>query len=667
MTKLRAWKCVSVATAVALIVGVVAIAVPTVPALADGGTWDIQTVDDIDVMSTSLALDSNGYPHISYTTRDLRSLHYAHWTGTAWVKEMVDDVPAVVTSLALDSNDIPHISYTTFAIGDDSLHYARWTGTAWAKETVDESDVLDCSLALDSQNRPHISYATSGSPNSLHYARWTGTAWAKETVDDVPTIVTSIALDSYDRPHISYATGGRQSLHYARWTGTAWAKETVDASDVISTSIALDSQDRPHISYATGTGGASLHYAYWTGSGWSKEAVDPEEVSDCSLALDSQDRPHISYHVGGEFFDSVAGIGSANTVDSTITGKLKYAYWTGSSWIMETIDEETEEIVPLPAIAGQFDGRFGGKWSSIALDSYDLPHISYGNLVPHISTFSLHYAHLIPSDTATVQTATGTGTATFSTSAGGIAQLTAANSTPCGTIPSGISFPHGFFSFVITDIIPGSTVTITITLPSDIPTDTQYWKCINGQWVDATSILGSNNGDNILTLTITDGSQFDADGQPNGTIIDPGGPAIPILLQTKPRVSSHSAASLSVQYMNISPQQVYANQPVTISTNVANTGGEAGSLNVALNINGKVEQTKFVSVGPQGTQSVRFTAIKAQPGTYAVNIAGQTGSFTVIDSTASTEAGSGGLIAIIVIAVLVLAAVVVLLIVFRRT
>src|SRR4030042_6203884 len=109
MTKLRAWRFFSVVVAIALILGVGAIAVPTVPARADGGTWDIQTVDDIDVMSTSLALDSNGYPHISYTTGGLTSLHYARWTGTQWVKEMVDDVPAIVTSLALDGNDLPHI------------------------------------------------------------------------------------------------------------------------------------------------------------------------------------------------------------------------------------------------------------------------------------------------------------------------------------------------------------------------------------------------------------------------------------------------------------------------------------------------------------------------------------------------------------------------------
>jgi len=672
MTKLRVWRCFSLVMAILLILGVGAMAVLPSHALADGGTWDIQTVDDIDVMSTSLALDSNGYPHISYTTGGLRSLHYAHWTGTAWAKEMVDDVPAIVTSIALDSNDCPHISYTTFAIGDDSLHYARWTGTAWVKETVDETDVFDCSLALDSNNRPHISYSTVGNA-SLHYAHWTGTAWAKETVDESAVISTSIALDSNDRPHISYATAGTKSLHYARWTGTAWAKETVDTVNVGSTSIALDSNGYPHISYATADATlGSLHYARWTGTAWAKETIDLAHVSDCAIALDSHDLPHISYFVGtGGFLDGADGVGAVIIGDHSITGMLKYAHWTGSAWDIQTLDQETVTLNVVQG-AGVVGIARGGKWSSIALDSYDLPKISYGDLVPSVgSALSLHYAHLIPPSTATVDTATGTGTATFSTSAGGIANLTAANSTPCGTL-SGFSFPHGFFSFTITDILAGSTVTITITLPSDMPTNTQYWKCINGQWVNATSILGDNDGDNILTLTITDGSQFDADGQVNGTIVDPGVPAVPqgpAAQPAKPRVSPRNPASMSVQYMNINPQQVYANQPVTISINVANTGDEAGSLYVALKINGQVEQSRIVSVGPQGTQPVKFTVTKAQPGAYTVDIGGQKGSFTILgagSSTTGTSSSDRMIGILIIIGALVLATVLVVWLLIRR-
>jgi hypothetical protein len=693
MTKLRAWRCFSVVMVMVLILGVAAIAVPTVPVRADEGTWNIQTVDDIDVNSTSLALDSNGYPHISYTTGLSDSLYYARWTGTSWEKEMVDDVAAGVTSLALDSQDRPHICYTTGGL--DSLLYAHWTGVGWAKETVDIGFVTDCSLALDGQDRPHVSYSCAavvpashdnphvsdsdaGFPN-LRYAYRTGATWnISEVPSEHPVLSCSLALDSHDRPHISYATFdiGDASLHYTHWTGSHWDTETVDEDPAVATSLALDSHGYPHISYTTADLLGSLHYASRMGAGWIKRIVDPDAVSDCSLALDSHDRPHISYFVGTltGLSDGLASE-SDDEIDITVTGMLKYAYWTGSAWDIETVDEEQETIHQVvPTDASQIPLRTRGKWSSIALDSYDLPHISYGNLV-FVHIYSLHYAHLIPPDTATVNTATGTGTATFHTSAGGIVNLTAADNTLCGTL-SGFTFPHGFFSFIITDILAGSTVTITIALPSNMPTDTQYWKCINGQWVDATSILGDNDGDNILTLTITDGSQFDADGQVNSTIVDPGGPAVIVVkeptLQTpppvKPRVSLRNPASMSVQYLGINPQQVYGNQSVTITANVVNTGDQTGSLNVVLKINGNVEQTKLVSVGPQGTQPVKFTVTKAQPGTYAVDIGGQQGSFTILGAVGSRGTSSSDrMIGILfIIGVLVLAAAVVVWLLIRR-
>jgi hypothetical protein len=274
-----------------------------------------------------------------------------------------------------------------------------------------------------------------------------------------------------------------------------------------------------------------------------------------------------------------------------------------------------------------------------------------------------------------INTATGTGTVTFTTSSGAFTSLTASASTPCGTSP-GPSFPHGFFSFTIGTVIPGSTVTITITLPSNMPAGTQYWKCINGQWVNVTSLLGSNDGDNTLTLTLTDGGLGDADGLANGTIVDPGGPAMVVAaaLPASPRASPTPPNQLklnqmSVQYLSINPQQAAANQPVTISTNVANTGDNAVNYNIALKINELVEQTRMVSVGPRTTQPVKFTVAKAQPGTYSVDIGGQKGSFTILGTDSQTAASTANsrLFAILVIGALIIAIVAVLMLTFRRT
>ena len=97
-----------------------------------------------------------------------------------------------------------------------------------------------------------------------------------------------------------------------------------------------------------------------------------------------------------------------------------------------------------------------------------------------------------------------------------------------------VSFPHGLFSWDVIGLNNGDSVTISITYPDNIASDSEYWKIIGDTWVDATEILGSNDGDNIITLTIIDGRLGDADGIANGKITDPGGIAIPAVIPHSP-------------------------------------------------------------------------------------------------------------------------------------
>lgn len=86
-----------------------------------GMAWAILTVDNIGGSGntyTSLVLDESGYPHISYgysaSTGGLAGvLKYARWTGSVWDIETVDSLNNVGSSvsLALDSFGNPHISY----------------------------------------------------------------------------------------------------------------------------------------------------------------------------------------------------------------------------------------------------------------------------------------------------------------------------------------------------------------------------------------------------------------------------------------------------------------------------------------------------------------------------------------------------------------------------
>jgi hypothetical protein len=276
--------------------------------------------------------------------------------------------------------------------------------------------------------------------------------------------------------------------------------------------------------------------------------------------------------------------------------------------------------------------------------------------------------------TASVATSTNTGIAYFSPDEGSVEELTALaeNAVGCQSPPpDGYEFPHGLFSFKVRGIGQGGTVRVTITLPSAMDAGTtKWWKCINGQWVDCTSCLSSDDGDNVLVLTLVDDGPCDTDPTP-GTIADPGGPAAPAAAAPGVAAGHGSSwkpplplneAQFSLQYLSINPGQTTAGQPVTITTNVVNTGDEAGNYNVALKINGQVEEAKMVSVGPHGTQPVKFTVTKDQPGTYNVDILDKAGSFVITGAGGTTGSSTGGFIVLALIGVLVIATIVVLLI-----
>ena len=117
-----------------------------------GSDWETQTVDEAGNVGEfcSLAIDDSNRPHISYFDYDNDDLKYAcDKNGNGAFNDageivIVDDAHVGKhTSLALDGNGHPHISY---ANPNGTLKYAGWNGTAWNVETVDDGGdgVISC-------------------------------------------------------------------------------------------------------------------------------------------------------------------------------------------------------------------------------------------------------------------------------------------------------------------------------------------------------------------------------------------------------------------------------------------------------------------------------------------------------------------------------------------
>jgi hypothetical protein len=288
----------------------------------NGSSWDIQTLDSTGSVGhyPSLALDSSDYAHIAYGEDHVDNHYdryrYAYEDNSGWHVEPVPDASYAPSnaSLAVDSEGDAHMSYTTWKPWvRRTLWYGVRHDSSWSFEAVDETSWCagdHNSLAVDSNGRPHISYAyeaVSYGPFDLNYAVRTDSGWVTESVDTPGDVGlgNSLALDSSDYPHISYCDLGNGNLKYAWWDPTlnantgGWDITTVDSmGDLMGhTSLALDSTGLAHISYYDQTN-QQLMYAVGSGSSWDLETVDSvgSPAGDISLALDSGGFAHISYY-----------------------------------------------------------------------------------------------------------------------------------------------------------------------------------------------------------------------------------------------------------------------------------------------------------------------------------------------------------------------------------
>jgi hypothetical protein len=334
---------------------------PTVPAPG----YQPQIVDSRanSGQSTSIALDSNGFPHLAYTRYHLHrdgfdwGIWYARWDGIHWhlerltlIAETGADDPYAV-AIALDDTDTPQISFAT----KRSIRHARRVGETWDIETLASDELFPNIIAmkLDSSGNPHLVY-TNPDHVDLIYHSFDGKNWNQEVID--PTVpdqnLADLVLDDADNPHVSYYRSSDSSLRYAHKIGGNWqsdiVQDSLESQDFPYSAIKIDGAGNPGIAYQWNDG-RDVKLARWNGATWSIETI--RTVPDAfrlqrrlGLSFDSMDRPHIVF-----------------APSNTQYFELTHMFWNGAQWGIRVIEQS-------PA---------AGPALSMTLDGNDDLHLSY--------------------------------------------------------------------------------------------------------------------------------------------------------------------------------------------------------------------------------------------------------------------------------------------------
>jgi hypothetical protein len=121
--------------------------------------------------------------------------------------------------------------------------------------------------------------------------------------------------------------------------------------------------------------------------------------------------------------------------------------------------------------------------------------------------------------------------------------------------------------------------------------------------------------------------------------------------------ASDAPAEFTVSSLQITPTEPVTGQTITISADVHNSGDREGSYSSSLMINGATIDTKDVNVAGGATETLSFSISAEMPGTYGVEMAGLTGTFTVLvggtvfedaDGDGSRDTGEEGIPGVLV-------------------
>lgn len=192
------------------------------------GSWEVE-MPPFGGYRVSIAVDSSNKVHISgCSPSGCSPVFYATKENGSWISEPVDDgccqCEALFTSIAVDSSGKPHISYTAVSEkgcseGEVSKYATRDNGS-WSITELDTGEYYSAgnAIAVDPWDKMHIIYYHQPS-KELRYATNAYGAWRSVTVESVGgnegRWEPSIAIDPSGMVHIVYESGWPLVTKYA--------------------------------------------------------------------------------------------------------------------------------------------------------------------------------------------------------------------------------------------------------------------------------------------------------------------------------------------------------------------------------------------------------------------------------------------------------------------